>query len=67
MLLSTLYINRIKVEFKVVKLPSHAPAKSILIESKWNLKMGVPVVSLTLGQNINRIKVEFKVVQNHPF
>ena len=35
------YINRIKVEFKVCCSIFNAPRFSILIESKWNLKLGL--------------------------
>ena len=53
-------INRIRLEFKALGKAAVTTAKTVLIESDWNLKDSQ---TMTIGedvQSINRIRLEFK-------
>ena len=56
-----LSINRIRLEFKVIKEPFNINTKSVLIESDWNLKEETIEEDERLESRINRIRLEFKV------
>ena len=54
-------INRIRLEFKVVRKDTQGRGGLVLIESDWNLKDIQVQESNGRGAGINRIRLEFKV------
>ena len=57
--IARIYINRITVEFKLIRLFERYRNLTILIESQWNLNKFVSVCMFAV-LHINRITVEFK-------
>ena len=54
-------INRIRLEFKVLKMAINDISEFVLIESDWNLKSKDGRNNWTNSMSINRIRLEFKV------
>ena len=54
-------INRIRLEFKVVKQVKNPLLFNVLIESDWNLKKKQGSKIMGTPDSINRIRLEFKV------